>query len=93
MTPKREYDYLLKTYQAKPVDCYRIMSKILNRMKNGNKHWWFAYEFSDIHYKAGARLSDLVNYYSDLVEVVDFKNRLKLYRLRTKKLPKWAVDN
>ena len=91
MTPKREYDYLLQTYVRKPANRTLIMSKILNRMKKGNKHWWFAYEFADIQYKATQRVSDLVN--MGILEVEKFKHGLKVYKLKSKKLPKWAVDN
>jgi len=87
--------------KARPVirmDSYDIMTKILYRMLAGNKHWYFSKEFVDIHYKAPARLSDLLVFYPDLIEARALSNQHgapKLYRLKQKssKFPKWAVDN
>lgn len=86
-TPQQELQEL-KSKSYKQVDRTVIMAKILQRMANGNKHWWFAYEFSDIHYKASARLSDLYKDYPRLIEAENI-GHFKVYRLKGK-LPKWA---
>lgn len=75
------------------TDCYDVMKKILHRMKDSKKIWWFSSEFTDIHYKASARLSDLTTYYGELIEGRELgkgKGKPKVYRLKSKKLPVWA---
>jgi hypothetical protein len=75
------------------ADCYEVMKKILHRMKGSDKIWWFASEFVDIHYKSPQRLSDLSIHYSELVESRPLQKgngKVKVYRLKSKKFPKWA---
>jgi hypothetical protein len=88
-TPQQELQEL-RNRPYKQADKTHLMARILQRMLNGNKHWWFAYEFSDIHYKASARLSDLYTHYPKLIEAEEI-GQFKVYRLKTKKLPKWAL--
>lgn len=83
----------IKNRPVNRTDCYDIMAKILKRMKGSQKIWWFASEFIDIHYKAPQRLSDLVTYYGELIEARPLAKgigKLKVYRLKSKKLPKWV---
>lgn len=92
---EKEFKELQKRY-VQQTDCYDVMAKILKRMKASKKNWWYAYEFVDIHYKAPQRLSDLAIYYSELVEARAIRpgnGKPKVYRLKSTKFPKWAVDN
>lgn len=91
MDYEKEYKELKNKIRNR-VDSFLLMGKILKRMKNGTKHWYFAYDFMDLHYKAPQRLSDLGMFYPKLIEKRKI-GKFKVYRLKTKELPKWAVDN
>lgn len=83
----------IKNRATNRTDCYDVMKKILHRMKDSKKIWWFASEFTDIHYKASARLSDLTTYYGELVEgraLANGNGKPHVYRLKSKKFPVWA---
>jgi len=89
---EREFQ-AIKSRPVNRTDCYDVMTKILKRMKESKKIWWFAYEFMDIHYKAPQRLSDLVTYYGELIEARPLEKGIgkpKVYRLKSKKFPVWV---
>ena len=83
----------IKNRAVNRTDCYDVMKKILHRMKDSKKIWWFASEFIDIHYKAPQRLSDLITYYGELIEARELgkgRGKPKVYRLKSEKFPVWA---
>lgn len=83
----------IKNRAVNRTDCYDIMAKILKRMKGSQKIWWFSSEFTDIHYKASARLSDLTTCYGEIVEgraLGNGRGKPHVYRLKSKKFPKWV---
>ena len=97
MTYQKEL-FLLKEMTHKRMSSTEAMKRCLQHMLLTDKHWFFAHEFVGntkggwLSYKAPARLSDLVRFYPKLV-TSEKVGRLKVYRLKVKRLPKWAVDN
>ena len=41
----------IKNRATNRTDCYDVMAKILNSMKDSTKIWWFASEFAALHSK------------------------------------------